>query len=206
MRITPGRVVLGLGLALGALAAGGCSKQRRRGPGPGAARDGGLALPVVVDAAVEHFAASGWEGLAWSASPDDARALLTARGLKFEEEEMRAYFANPQAGQPMHSNGLTLKFELGQAKGQISFESGQLLSVSLQPGNVTQAEALALQAALVRRWGAPAQRHDYGGVPVLRWTSDTTMLESRVMTGISDTTWGHVETWSPVGSDAGMAP
>ena len=205
MRITSGWVVVGLGLALGAAAAGECSKQRRGGPG--GARDGGLALPVVVDAAVAHFTASGWEGLPWSAGPEDARALLTARGLKFEEEEMRAYFADPQPGQPMHSNGLTLKFELGQAKGQVAFESGKLEGVSLQPvSNLTQSEALAAQAALVRRWGAPTRRHEYGGVPVLRWYSDTTMLESRVMTGISDTTWNHVETWSPVGSDAGMAP
>ena len=77
MRIAPGRVVLGLGLAVATLAGGACSKQRRRGPGAGASRDGGLALPVVVDAAVGHFTASGWEGLAWSASPDDARTLLT---------------------------------------------------------------------------------------------------------------------------------
>ena len=202
MRITSGWVVVGL--ALGTLAAGACSKQRR--DHRGGARDGGLALPAVIDAAVVHFTASGWEGLPWSASPADARALLTARGLQFEEEEMRAYFANPQPGQPMHTNGLTLKFELGQTKGQISFESGKLLGVTLQPANVTEAEALAIQAALVRRWGAPALRNEYGGVPVLRWYSDTTMLESRVMTGISDTTWGHVETWSPVGSDAGVSP
>ncbi|MCC6999241.1 MAG: hypothetical protein IT370_31810 [Deltaproteobacteria bacterium] len=203
MRITPGWVAVGLGLTLGTLAAGACSKQRR--DQRGGARDVGLAQPVVLDAAVVNFTASGWDGLPWSASPDDARTLLTARGLKFEEEEMRAYFANPQPGQPMHSNGLTLKFQLGQAQGQVNFESGQLLGVVLETASkLTEAEALAAQAALVRRWGAPALRNDYGGVPVLRWYSDTTMLESRVMTGVGDTTWRHLETWSPVGSDAGL--
>jgi hypothetical protein len=193
-----------LGIVL-ALAAGGCSKDKRDGHGPTRVA---APPPVVVDAApAATFDADGWGGIRWSATPDTAKAALTAAGFAFVPEEQRAYFANPQPGQPMHTNGLFLRFDRGPMAGSVNFESWHLEGIVFTaPAPYTREQGLAEQAALVQRFGPPAESIGTATAPILRWTNATTTLLSAVQENQLAKTWGYQEVWQPVPVDGGATP